>query len=255
MTETAKDLELILDEFVQDVRRVEDDVVSFVLFGTAGRGGFIPGESDLMDAYVFLRREVFEDKARFFRAIEVLSGAFVRYAEKAPFPVHSYFYWDERDPVPGHFRREMTTFSKIILGDDIRDRIESTTPSYRAGRAAFFEIRKMGSPLMVLLHKEELTEKERQAVYNGLLVIVKHIPMSACMALNIWAGLPEAVQELKTALPDLNTEVLDKITLLRYEPDRTADSEVLHTLLREGMEFVEDLNNRLVAKLTDELQP
>jgi hypothetical protein len=253
MSVTLQDHERILDEFIQDVNKIEDHVTSFVLFGTAGNGGIIPGESDLMDGYVFLRHEVFEDKLNFMRAVDVMSEAFAGYANKAPFPTHAYFYWNERDPVPGHFRREMTTFSRIILGDDIRDRIESTAPSYEAGRSCFFEIRRMGAPLMVYLHKEEWSEKERQAVYNGLLVIVKHIPMSACMALKIWAGLPEAVEELKKALPEVDTGVLDKINLLRRDPHRTDDTEVLRKLLREGMQFVEDLNDQLVARVKDEL--
>jgi len=252
MSVTLKDHETILDEFLEDVSRIEDDVRSFVLFGTAGRGNIIPGESDLMDAYVFLKHEVFEDKEQFIKAVEVLCGAFIGYAEKSPFPTHAYFYWDERDPVPGHFRREMTTFSRIILGEDIRDKIRSTPASYRAGRTAFFEIRRMGMPMMPYLHKKEWSERECQAIYNGLLVIVKHIPMSACMALNIWAGLPEADEELRKALPDLDTTVLDKITMLRYEPDRVADPERLRALLKEGLMFVEELNDQLVARVKDE---
>lgn len=249
MTVISHDLDPILDEFLENVKRIEDDVNSFVLFGTAGRGDFIPGESDLMDAYVFLRHEVFADKARFMRAVDIMAGAHARYADTAPFPTHAYFYWDERDPVPAHFLREMTTFSRIILGQDIRANIKTTEPSRIAGRSCFFEIRRMGAPLMSILSKKDLSEKECQAMYNGLLVIVKHIPMSACMALNIWAGLPESIQALRKALPDLDTEVLDRITQLRYEPDRATDAERLRSLLRDAMVFVEKLNERLVAEI------
>jgi hypothetical protein len=255
MTVTLDLHEQILDEFIADVKRIEDDVRGFVLFGTAGRGDVIPGESDLMDAYVFLRHEVFADKARFMRAVDVMAAAHARYVESSPFPTHAYFYWDERDPVPGHFIREMTTFSRIILGEDIRPNIYTTEPSRDAGRGCFFEIRRMGAPLMVLLNKKDLTEKECHAIYNGLLVIVKHVPMSACMALNIWAGLPESIDVLRKTLPDLDSDVLDKINELRYEPDRHTDAERLRALMREAMIFVEKLNDRLVAELNKGTRP
>src|SRR5215203_2214551 len=95
MTVTLDLHEQILDEFIADVKRIEDDVRGFVLFGTAGRGDIIPGESDLMDAYVFLRHEVFADKARFMGAVDVMAAAHARYVESSPFPTHAYFYWDE----------------------------------------------------------------------------------------------------------------------------------------------------------------
>lgn len=255
MTLTLDLHEQIVGDFIADVKKVEDDVAGFVLFGTAGRGDIIPGESDLMDAYVFLRHEVFADKERFMRAVDIMAEAHARYVETSPFPTHAYFYWDERDPVPGHFIREMTTFSRIILGEDVRPNIYTTEPSRVAGRGAFFDIRKLGAPLMVLLNKKELTEKECHALYNGLLVIVKHVPMSACMALNIWAGLPESIEVLRKTLPDLDSEVLDKITELRYEPDRHTDAERLRALMREAMIFVEKLNDRLVAELNNGTQP
>lgn len=255
MTVTLDLHEQILDEFVADVKRIEDDVRGFVLFGTAGRGDIIPGESDLMDAYVFLRHEVFADKERFMRAVDVLAAAHARYVEAAPFPTHAYFYWDEQDPVPGHFLREMTTYSRIIVGEDVRPNIYTTEASRVAGRGCFFEIRKLGAPMMALINKKDLTEKECHAIYNGLLVIVKHIPMSACMALNIWAGLPESIDVLRKTLPDLDSEVLDKITELRYEPDRHTDAERLHILMREAMIFFEKLNERLVAELNNGNRP
>src|SRR5262245_1926662 len=251
MTITIEDHERVLDRFLEDMSVIKDDVKSFVLFGTAGRGGIIPGESDLMDAYCFLHNEVFNDKSRFFRVLEVLAAAFDRVAKTAPFPFHPFFYWDEFDAVPAHFIREMTTFSRIIMGEDIRDRIYTIPASRIAGRTAFFEIRRLGAPRMVLLHKKELTAQDRDAMYAALLITVKHMPMSACMVLDRWPGLPEGVDELGRALPELDKGGLEKITELRHQPDRIENPERLRALLREAMIFLEDLNDRLVCRLRD----
>jgi hypothetical protein len=75
------------------------------------------------------------------------------------------------------------------------------------------------------------------------------------MALDTWPGLPEAVEELGRALPDLDLTVLDNITAFRHRPDRTENPEPLRQLLREAMMFLEDLNDRLVARLRDDSLP
>src|SRR5262249_37334128 len=126
MKVTVKDHEERLEQLLEDVRRAERDIASFVLFGTHVRGGIIPGDSDMVDGYCFLRNEAIEDKTRFAETIDTLASAFARCAQDAPFPVHSFFYWNEGDPVPSHFRREMTEFSRIEIGEDLRKQIEST---------------------------------------------------------------------------------------------------------------------------------
>jgi hypothetical protein len=105
---------------------------------------------------------------------------------------------------------------------------------------------------MVLLHKQDLTARERDAMYAALLIVVKHMPMSACMTLDRWPGLPEGVEELGRLFPDLDKSVLDRITAFRHRPNRTENPEPLRHLLREAMTFLEDLNDRLVARLRDD---
>jgi predicted nucleotidyltransferase len=249
MSATGMQYELATQDFTEDVGTIADDVTCTILFGSVARGDVLPGQSDMMDAFVFLRDEVFEDKDRFLNAIEVLSRAFERIAEKAPGPFHPFFYWNERDPVPAHFHFEMTRLSKVLSGADIRDRIQATDTGRSVSRTSFFEMRRLGSPLMVFLRKDQLTEGEREALYRGLVAIMRDIPMCACMALNIWVGGPNAVERLEAALPGLNFKVLDRINLLRHKPNPTSDSGELCSILREAMEFVEDLNDRLLSKL------
>jgi len=246
---TLEHHEQVLERFIEDIRPIEQDIAGFVLFGTAGRGGLIPGESDLMDAYCFLRHEVFDDKKRFFKVLDVLALGFERVSKTAQFPFHPFFYWDERDAVPAHFIREMTAFSRIIMGSDVRPNIHTTAASRLVGRTSFFEIRRLGAPRMAYLHKQDLTLQECDSMYAAILITIKHMPMSACMVLDRWPGLPEGVDELKRLMPDLDTSVLDKIEDYRLVPDRMTNSESLRVLLRESMEFLEDVNNQLLARL------
>ena len=253
MTATVKDYHLAVEGLVDDASRVGEDVRSVILFGSVARGDVIAGQSDMMDAYVFLRHGVFEDKARFLQALEVLSAAFDRIAEKAPGPFHPFFYWDERDPVPATFNYELTAVSKVLLGDDIRDRIESTAPSRRAAHTAFFEMRRLGAPMMVYLRKKELTEDECQAIFRVLIGIRRDLPISACMALNIWVGQQDALRELKKALPGLDTEAIESIAMLQRQPQPAADPEQVRSVLKQVVGFVEELNNRLLGKLKGEV--
>ena len=255
MSATVKDYHLAVDGLVEDAGRLGDEVTSVILFGSVARGDVIAGQSDMMDAYIFLRHGVFEDRTRFLQALEVLSAAFDRIAEKAPGPLHPFFYWDETDPVPATFNYELTTVSKVMLGDDIRDRIESTGPSRQAARTAFFEMRRLGSPMMIYLRKKELTEEDCQTIFRVLIGIRRDLPISACMALDIWVEQRDAIRELKQALPGLDTGAIEGIAMLQQQPQPTADPEQVRGVLKQVVIFVEELNNRLIDKLKDEARP
>jgi predicted nucleotidyltransferase len=255
MNATVKDYHLVVDGMVEDVSRIKDDVSSIVLFGSVARGDVIAGQSDMMDAYIFLRHEAFEDKARFLNALEVLSNAFDRIGEKAPGPFHPFFYWDETDPVPATFNHELKKISKVMLGDDIRDRITSTAQSRLTARTAFFEMRRLGSPMMIYLRKKELTEDDCQTIFRVLIGIRRDMPISACMALDIWVGQMEAVQELEKALPGLDMKAIESIAMLQRQPQPAADPEQVRDVLKQVVVLVEDLNTRIIDKLKAEARP
>jgi predicted nucleotidyltransferase len=252
MTATVKDYHFVVDGLIEDVRRIGDDVRSVVLFGSVVRGDVIAGQSDLMDAYIFLRHEVFEDKQRFLNAIEALSEAFDRIGERAPGPFHPFFYWDEIDPVPATFKHELTSVSKVMFGDDLRDRIKATAESRATARTSFFEMRRLGSQMMAYLRKKDLTEDDCQTIFRVLIGIRRDMPISACMALNIWVGQMEAIRELEKALPGLDMKAIESIAMLQRQPQPTADPERVRDVLKQVVALVEDLNTRIIDKVKDE---
>src|SRR5688572_16078416 len=146
MTATARDYDLVLDGLLDDVKRMADAVSSVVLFGSMARGDVLPGHSDMMDVYIFLKPELFNDKEGFLSALEVMAEACEKIADRSPGPFHPFFYWDELDPVPATFNLDLAVHSKVLFGEDIRSKIKTTAASRKVAQTAFFEMRRLGSP-------------------------------------------------------------------------------------------------------------
>lgn len=247
MTASVKDYDDILDGLLADVERAADAVSSVVLFGSMARGDVLPGHSDVMDVFMFLKPEVFDDKARFLETLEVMAEACEKIADRAPGPFHPFFYWSEADPIPATFALDITAHSKVIFGEDIRPRLHTTAPSRLVARTSFFEMRRLGLPLMAYLHKEVLTEQDCRAIFNLLMAIKRDLPMLALMVLDIWVVQKESIPALRETFPDIDSDVLEKVVALQHGQAERTDPDVLRATLREAMVFVESLNDRLVA--------
>ena len=209
----------------------------------------IPGQSDMMDAYVFLKPEFFGDRERFLEGLEIMADACEKIAEKAPGPYHPFFYWNELDSVPATFNLDITVHSKVVFGTDVRPRIRSTSASRRVAQTAFFEIRRLGAPLMVLLHKKELSEQDCRLIFELLITIKRDMPMLALMVLDIWVVQKESIEVLRQTIPDLNAGILDKIIELQRDESATEKPRLLQDMFRAAMIFIEDLNDRLIESI------
>jgi predicted nucleotidyltransferase len=247
MTASVRDYDDVLDGLLADVARMGDAVSSAVLFGSMARGDVIPGHSDMMDVFIFLKQDLFNDKARFLETLEVMAEACEKIADRAPGPFHPFFYWSETDPVPATFDLDITVHSKVVFGDDIRSRIHTTAPSRFVAQTSFFEMRRLGAPLMVYLHKNELTEQDCEAIFNLLMAIKRDLPMLALMVLGIWVVQKESIPALKEAFTEVNIDVLDRIVAIQQDQAARTDPRVLQVMLRDAMIFVESINDRLVA--------
>ena len=253
-TANLTDYDSILNRFLQDIGQMSDEVCSVVLFGSMARGDVIPGQSDVMDAYVFLKPEIFGDRERFLKGLEIMADACEKIAENAPGPYHPFFYWSELDPVPATFNLDITVHSKVLFGDDFRQRIRSTTASRRVAQTAFFEIRRLGAPLMVFLHKRQLSEQECRILLELLITIKRDMPMLALMVLDIWVVQKESIEVLRQTVPNLNTDILDRIIELQRDESATDKPELLQRMFREAMIFIEDLNDHLIASIGSKSQ-
>ena len=249
---TVEDYEAALDAFLADIQELGSDLLSVLLYGSLARGDIRPGRSDIMDAYVYLRRDVFESREKFIRALEIMTDASIRLSQsELPYHPFHYFSEDELNCLPAVYgptwKRDERT---VVAGEDVRSRIDSTPATVSVARVSFFNTRRtMGYFLSQYLQKE-FKPGECEKVAKSLVSLKKHLLPMACAVVDIWTVTSESISELQKALPGLDVSVLQSIDkLARVEPDELNPNEVRQTL-RETLLFMEDLRERLLIQLS-----
>jgi hypothetical protein len=247
---TVEDYDRAVQAFVADMRACGDDMVSILLYGSVARESVVPGESDLLDAQVFLRDEVFQDKERFLRVLQTMVESCQRLL-RTGIPFHPFIYFSRAEAsyhpalYLSNWKSEKT--SRVLYGEDIRPQISSRESSRAVAANAFFEGRRsMAHPLAVYLSRKDWTPQDRREVVHRLISLKKHMTIMACFALGIPTEASQAVAELEKVLPDLDTSVLKRIDSLR---DQTGPREELRDprgLLRETLIFIENLHDRII---------
>ncbi len=127
-----------VEGFKADMSQAGEAVVSILLYGSVARGDISPGRSDLLDAYVFLDEQVFEDKEQFIATMEVMAGACEKMGcSGIPFHPFHYFGLDEIGCTPALYLPSWSSdaFSMVVAGEDVRSEIGSL-PSSRAVAAS-----------------------------------------------------------------------------------------------------------------------
>jgi predicted nucleotidyltransferase len=251
MTITIETYQNALDDFLSDLGRMGDDVVSVFLFGSMARGEVRPGHSDIMDAMVFLMPEFFEERERFLRGLGIMVEISTGLAQRGLL-YHPFNYWADPASMSAMFlppfRSERS--SKIFLGEDIRPLAGSTPESFAFARQVFFEARRRALQMAYFLCKPELTEEDCQYIRAGLINARKYFPMFACMALDIWVGESEIFDELKKALPGVDMSAFDQIKTVRDYPERPIEAEELRGLVRRTFVLIENLHDQIIQRRT-----
>lgn len=252
MTITLADYQRAESDFLEHLHRMEEEVVSVLLFGSMARDEVNPGRSDIMDAFVFLRREVFEEREAYLNALEIMTQCCERLGQSG-IPFHPFFYWDDYTSMSAMFLPPFRSerFSRVIMGSDIRPHIESSMASHAFAGKAFFAARRRGHALAAYLRKPELTPEERKRIAGALLAGRKYFPMLACLALDVRVGESEMVRELEKTFPDMDTAILTRSKILQTHADILNDDEALRGMLREMLEFVERLHELVILKLNE----
>lgn len=250
---TVEDYEAALDAFLADMQNLGSDLLSVLLYGSLARGDIRPGRSDIMDAYVYLRRDVFESREKFIKALEIMTDASIRLSRTGlPYHPFHYFSEDELNSLPAVYgptwkRNERT----VLAGEDVRSKIGSTPATVSVARVSFFNTRRTMGYFLSQYLKKEFKAGECEKVAKSLGSLRKHLLPMACAVLDIWTVSSESISELQSALPGLDVSVLEKIDkVAKLEPDELDPNDVRQTL-RETLCFMEDLRDRLLIHLSE----
>ena len=252
MNITVETYENALKSFLEDVDSMKDDVMSVLLFGSMARGDVRPPRSDVMDAFLFFKPEVFQDRERFLRDLQIMVSTCEQLSQTG-LDFHPFLYWENIDLIGASFLPPFrsTRSSRIVFGQDMRDTIDGTPASRFSAGNTFFAVRRYGHQLTHYLSKPQWTEIECERIAAELLNGRKYFPMYGCMTLNIYPGETELISEFQQALPEVDMSVLDKVKTLRDHPELISDAEGLRQMLKEMLAFVEEAHDRLVAKLRE----
>ena len=254
MTVTLADYQNALAGFRDDLQDgLGDDLVSILLYGSLARGDCKPGQSDLLDSYVYLKDDVFVEKERFFKAFATMVTACDRLSRTGLPYQHPFQYWseDELSYVPALYRAHWWSEenSQVVYGEDVRQRMNSTEADVEVARSTFFGARRMGHHLAAYLRKQELTEEDCEKIFAGVKMLLKFLPAIACASLDIWTGPKQAVPSLLNALPDLDGDSLAHINA--FAEKRTvniAEAEELREVLRATLNFFESVHDEILAR-------
>jgi hypothetical protein len=252
MKASIDDYQSALDSFVEMVRGMGDDVVSALLCGSLARGDVLAGKSDILDAFIFLRAEVFEDRERFLSLLEKMVVECERLSQMG-LPFHPFYYWSEDETIPAIILENLksTRETIILAGKDIRPELTDSAASRMAAKWALFEARQKGWAMVLYLDKEELSTQERRLIMSSLVQVQKYFPSLACHALDLYPSYQDSYRQLEQALPGVNSAVLDKIKSLRCQSEESISVKELRNVLRETVTYIETLTEAVMLKIEE----
>ncbi|MCA1566109.1 MAG: nucleotidyltransferase domain-containing protein [Acidobacteria bacterium] len=251
MSVTVEDYERALDAYLDEASRLGDDLVAVLLYGSMAQGKLRPGHSDI-DAYVVLRNEVFDERERYLRALEILVEAADSVAQSGiPFHPFHYFSLDELRRVRADFvplwHHEGS--NRVVFGQDVRSHIATTAVSRFRARSMFFEARQVVLPLTSYLYKPELSIQDCQKIIRHLGSIRRFIPKLACITLDIRPDFSVGEEEFKKLFPEVETSVLRRIDALRELTDEELKPAAVRETLSDSLNFLEHANDALLSRL------
>ena len=257
MSVTLEDYDRAIATFRDDMAGMSDNVVSVLLYGSVARRDIVPGKSDLMDAYVVLRSEVFDDRGRFVSALQTMVDS-CRHIARFGIPFHPFHYFsiDEIGCCPALYVPfwNSENGSKVIAGLDVRTQINCTERSRMVAEISFFEARRnMGHTLAIYLNKPDWTAEDKQDVVRSLGSLKKHILLMAAATLGHHSDSTQAPDEVAQALPGLDTSVVNEIAALQTEFVSVSVVE-LKRVIRKTLIFVETVHDRILDHLKNSQQ-
>lgn len=249
MKVTEADYQKTLDVFLQDLNQIDDRVLSVVLYGSMAKSTVRPGKSDVLDAILFLDSQLTENKGRFLYLLEVMTTACEHIAEsglpfKHPF---AWYFSDELQQLPVPDTAEMADdiATKVVFGEDVRDRVQASD----AGRTVFCKLfflsyRYLQSELCVFQARNSLSDDDLSILHYLLRFFGKGLPQSICAAFGKIVPTLHAVRTIKELAPEVNASVFEMM-LSETLFDAPGAQQKVRTVIAELLELLEVIHKKL----------
>lgn len=256
-TITEKHYEELFDFFVQKLRETGQNVISAVLYGSVARGGYIPGRSDVLDAYVVLSSSVYDDPHVFAQVFEKMVEVTEEILAFPTLKKHAFHIYsqDQLDLFPAIFLPDIKKSGRLLYGSNIWQQIEPCEASKRVGRNAYFGFRqRMLGFAHSLLNPETLSPRERFQVFVTVVWdLTGFYLMAACNALDIWVDLDDAIGRLTEMLSDSeHIWILQDLKPAKREPRvYTQNQEKTCRFLRSAADLTEEIHQLIVQQHTE----
>jgi len=251
MTATLADYWQAVDTFAAEMDRLGDDLRSLLLWGSLARGVAVPGQSDLIDVLVVVRRGLLADAESFDRVVgQILAACAPLAASDLPFDHPPLLYEEgELGDFDGVYGPDLASpvSSRHLRGEDLRRSVSWEGDAQAVARCALFSLRRrFMDRLAVFLPPLKLSESHQILLFQRLVGLTKALPAMVCAAFGRPASLADALDRLRQLLPDLDTTFFTEVAALRRGERTLASPEELQDLLRRAFDLGERIDERLL---------
>ena len=253
MKATADDYYQALDTFVAGMSELGENLKGILLYGSVVGDRFVPGRSDLLDAYVFFPQNVLEDFSEYRRAIGKLVDQCVTMSKTGlPYKHPPHYYGDEETRyLPREFLPEMLddTHTRVLWGENLRE----SFPRENGGilSATIEEVRQFTYlHLSKFLSNDSPSPEEKEILVTHLHAwVCKFLPAWACASAGVSTPVPVAVDRLKSLFPEINFSVVDRVADMKNRIGDLPGTDELKTLLRDGLVFCEEVYEHVIKAI------
>ena len=216
------------------------------------RGDAIPGQSDVLDVVVVVRRGLLAEREGFQRVLQRIAAACAPVAKSGLPYAHPPFLYaeDELADVADLYRGTLVSpnSSRVLFGRDVRPEVLSIPEAQAVARCAYFALqRRYLHPFTAFLRPSPLSAPEMGMLWHILAQMRSNLPMVVCAALGRPSNQADALADLRQALPDLDLGIFDEIAEIRRGERSRGDCEDLKRLFRRMFEAGERIGERILA--------
>ena len=241
-----------IDSFKNSCASLGDDVVSLLLYGSLARDDVTPGRSDILDAVVVLRSEVFEDEQRFYNALNIMVDANQKLSASG-LPFHPFHYFTKEEMGFCYSARYIESwrserYSKVLAGEDIRPQIQSVDRDLSFTRGCFFG----GWRTFQRLWRYQKRRRDNQWKSDTLREItrfIKIMPLLACFACETPVDASLAIETIGKLLPKIGPEPFRFLDHFRRVQAETLSIAEVECALFKTLELNESLSEAVAARL------